>query len=328
MSYQIITKNDMESENARLTMDFIKSLMDDSYTLVWVDWRDNLDDSRDLIRKCLDSRSCEQLWDMTDGWYSDAECAAIREIVAGLKGKCVNIFNKDDVDAFFNEHADEIIDEIYNRNGSDILGELLKNSDDIPVRIEMLSNYDCINSNWFESHGGYSYGESYFGDMVDALNLNPAKVKRLLTEHGYRTYGRFPDRRGRNGKEQVSYGQFYRELVNSCSGANLLTYMGKVKLKELYDAGFSLKEVVIPKGNRCGLFSSTFGGGSLLEMELTRDVKLKLEVRDYHGFRLRLDDGDSGHDCSIRQVYGVDDSFFGDAVSLVPAMNNISTTKS
>lgn len=328
MSHQIITKNDMEGENTRLTMDFIKSLMKDSYTLVWVDCRDNLDDSRDLIWKCLDSRSCEHLWDMTDRWYSDTECAAICEIVAGLKEKCIHIFNKDDVDAFFNEHEDEILDEIYNRNGSDVLGKLLKNSDDVPVRIEMLSNYDCINSNWFESHGGYSYEKSYFGDMVDTLNLNPAKVKRLLTEHGYRTCGRFPDRKNRDGKEQVSYGQFYRELVNSCSGANLLTYMGTVNLKELYDAEFSLKEVVIPKGNCCGLFSSTFGGGSLLEMELKRDVRLKLEVKGYHGFRFRLDDGGSGHESSIRQVYGVDDSFFGDAVSLIPAMNQISTTKS
>ena len=53
----------------------------------------------------------------------------------------------------------------------------------------MLSDYDCINSNWFESQGGYSYEESYFGDMVDSLNLNPAQVKKLLTSHGYKVYG-------------------------------------------------------------------------------------------------------------------------------------------
>ena len=87
--------------------------------------------------------------------------------------------------------------------------------------------------------------------------------------------------------------------------------------KELYEADFSLKEVIIPKGNCCGLFSSTYGGGSLLEMELKRDVKLKLEVKDYHGFRFRLDDERSKYDCSVRHVYGVDDSFFGDAVRIV-----------
>ena len=52
-------------------------------------------------------------------------------------------------------------------------------------------------------------------------------------------------------------------------------------------------------------------------MELKRDIKLKLEVRDYHGFRFRLDDERSRYDYTIQQVYGVDDSFFGDAVSIV-----------
>lgn len=195
--------------------------------------------------------------------------------------------------------------------------ELIKNTDDIPVRVEMLSDYDCINSNWLESQDGYRYEESYFGDMVDALNLNPARVKKTLKEKGYKTCGRFPDKKHRDGKEQVSYRQFYQELVNSCCGANLLTYIGKVSLKELYDTGFSFKEVIIPKGNCCGLFSSMYGGGSLLEMELREDVRLRLEVKDYHGFRFRLDNERSAYECSIKRVYGVCDSFFGEKISLV-----------
>ena len=59
---------------------------------------------------------------------------------------------------------------------------------------------------------------SYFGDMVDALNLNPAKVKRFLTEKGIAVYGRCHYRRSRDGKELVSYEDFHRELVNSCCG--------------------------------------------------------------------------------------------------------------
>ena len=153
--------------------------------------------------------------------------------------------------------------------------------------------------------------------MVDALNLNPASVKKLLTEHGCKVYGRFPNRKGRNGKEQVSYEQFYQELINSCCGANLLTYTGRVNLKELYESGFSPGEVVIPIGNCCGLFSSAYGGGSLLEMELKQDVRLKLEINGYHGFRLRLDEERNKYDYSIGHVYGVDDSFFGERISLV-----------
>ena len=303
----------------KLTMDFVKSLMEPSYTLVWVDYRDNLDNCRDTIQKCLAKRNSESLWDKVDEWYSDAEWEAVRDIVAKLKDECISShdFEKEAVEQFFGEYGDEIREEIYSRNSSDILKELVKNTDDIPVRVEMLSDYDCINSNWLESQDGYRYEESYFGDMVDALNLNPARVKKTLKEKGYKTCGRFPDKKHRDGKEQVSYRQFYQELVNSCCGANLLTYIGKVSLKELYDTGFSFKEVIIPKGNCCGLFSSMYGGGSLLEMELREDVRLRLEVKDYHGFRFRLDNERSAYECSIKRVYGVCDSFFGEKISLV-----------
>lgn len=306
-------------EQRTLTLDFVKSLMEPSYTLVWTDYNDNLDNHLDIIRKCLDRRNCDCLWEKAGEWYGDAEYEAVHGIMEKLKEECFvfNDFDEHEVDAFFDEHEDAIRDEIYSRNDSDVVKDLIRYTDDIPIRVEMLSDYDCINSNWFESQGGYRYEESYFGDMVDSLNLNPARVKKILTEHGYRAYGRFPNRKNRNGKEQVSYEQFYEELINSCCGANLLTYIGRVSLKELYEADFSLKEVIIPKGNCCGLFSSTYGGGSLLEMELKQDVKLKLEVKGCNGFRFRLDDERSKYDYSIQHVYGVDDSFFNNPVSIV-----------
>lgn len=305
-------------EQRTLTLDFVKSLMEQSYTLVWTDYNDNLDNQHNLIQQCLDKRNDDSLWEKVDDWYCDTEWSAVREIIEKLKEVCVrwHEFKKDEADAFFDEHEDEIRDEIYSRNDSNVMKELISNTDDIPIRIEMLSNNDCINSNWFESQNGYRYVESYFGDMIDCLNLNPAKVKKLLTGHGYKVYGRFPNRKSRDGKEQVSYEQFYEEMLNSCCSANLLVYIGKVSLKDLYDANFSLKEVIIPKGNCCGLFSSTFGGGSLLEMKLKNDVRLKLEVKDYHSFHFRLDNEKNEYDYSVQHVYGVDDSFFGNTVSL------------
>lgn len=306
-------------EQRTLTLDFVKSLMEQSYTLVWTDYNDNLDNHLDIIRKCLEKQNCECLWEEVDKWYFEAEWNAVREIIDKLKEECTEFYDFDEgeADAFFYEHDDEIRDEIYSRNDSNVIKELISNTDDIPVRIEMLSNNDCINSNWFESQCGYRYDESYFGDMIDSLNLNPAKVKKLLTGHGYNVYGRFPNRKSRDDKEQVSYEQFYKEMLNSCCSANLLVYIGKVSLKDLYDADFSVDEVIIPKGNCCGLFSSAFGGGSLLEMELKQDVPLKLKRKNGCDYRFRLDAERSKYDYSIQHVYGVDDSFFGNTVSLV-----------
>lgn len=302
-----------------LTLDFVKSLMDESYTLVWVDYNDNFNADYTLIQKCLDKKSPESLWEGIAGWYSDSEWESTQRIIRKLKEECILFYDSDEkeVESFFEKHDDEIRGEIYARDDSDVLTELIKHTDDIPVRVEMLSDYDCINSNWFESQGGYRYKESYFGDMVDALNLNPARVKKMLVEKGYTVHGCFPNRKHRDGKEQVTYEHFYQELINSCCGANLLTYIGKVSLKDQYDIGFSFKEVIIPKGNYCGIFSSIYGGGSLLGMELQQDVKLDLKPKGRYNFRFRLDNEKSENECSIRHVYGTDDSFFGGKVRLI-----------
>ena len=312
----------MNEAKKMLTMEFIESIMDENYTLVWVDYRESFDESRDLLQKCLEKQSCEDLWSKVEEWYNDAEWEATQEIIKELKNHCIDFydFEEDKVEAFFDEHDDEIRDEIRERDDSTMVNDLIKNTNDIPVRVEMLSNYDCINSCWWESQSGFRYKESYFGDMIDTLRLNPAKVKKTLTDKGYTVYGRFPNKKYRDGKEQVSYEDFCRELEHSCCGANLLTYIGLVNLRDLYDADFKIKEVIIPKGNTCGLFSSFYGGGSLIEMELKSDVRIRLDKarKDGYGYRLRLDNERSKYECSIKHVYGVCDTFFGKQVNIVP----------
>ena len=56
-------------EQKTLTLDFVKSLMEQSYTLVWTDYRDNLDNQHNLIQQCLDKRNDNSLWEKVDDWY-------------------------------------------------------------------------------------------------------------------------------------------------------------------------------------------------------------------------------------------------------------------
>ncbi|OON98907.1 MAG: hypothetical protein ATN35_03180 [Epulopiscium sp. Nele67-Bin004] len=104
--------------------------------------------------------------------------------------------------------------------------------------------------------------------MVDALNLNPKRVKELFESEDIECVGEFPDLAERDGNELVSYDSFATEVSNSISPANLLTFMAKVDVSELYERGFAVDEITIPKGNSCGLYSASSGGGSLLEMVL------------------------------------------------------------
>lgn len=52
------TKNKHE-EKKTLTMEYVKSLMDRSYTLVWVDYMENFDNNHDLIQHALKNKAAK-----------------------------------------------------------------------------------------------------------------------------------------------------------------------------------------------------------------------------------------------------------------------------
>jgi hypothetical protein len=120
----------------------------------------------------------------------------------------------------------------------------------------------------------------------------------------------------------VSYEQFYGEMINSTCGANLLTFMATVSPAGLYESGFNFSKLTIPEGNECGLFSSAYGGGSLLEMELRHDVAIDLTKKDYPYYRLSIDAGGKGYGYSIKQVYGTDGSSYGNPIRIIPTRGN------
>lgn len=301
-----------------ITMNMVTDMMDETYSLIYIDYRESLDNRLDTIEKCIREKSADTLYEAMDTWFYDQELTQVELVMKDLKKELVKTgYKKWEAEKFFEENEEQIKDVIFSRNDSDPLKDLIRNTGKIPVRIELLSNYDCINSHWLESSGGYRYEQSYFGDMVDALRLNPHKVKMILLAKGEKAIGYFPNKYSRNGKEQVSYEQFHEELENSTCGANLLTYVSTVDVGELIESDFNLTEIIVPKGNMCGLYSSMQGGGSILEMELKRDVKLKLSPETYPFFRLFIDKSNGSYDYSIKDVYGICDSFYGNPLQIV-----------
>lgn len=313
----------MKQQLKEIDLEMVKSLMDDKYYLIHIGCDDNLNDRPEVFCKCIEEKSADHLHESFDEWYTDQEWEAARQAMREVRKRLVESgYKRWEAMKFFEENEDEIRDAIYARGEYDGVEKLLRNTRDIPVRVALISNYDCINSHGLESQGGFSYESSYFGDMVDALWLNPKKVKQLLVEHGEKVCGHFPDRTDRDGRVHVSYERFYEELINSSCGANLLTFMAKINPLALYESGFNLSKFTIPKGNKCGLFSSTYGGGSLLEMELRHDVTIDLTRKDYPHYRLEIESDGKGYDYSINQVYGIDNSAYGQPARIEPAPTN------
>ena len=189
------------------------------------------------------------------------------------------------------------------------IDQLLRNTRSVPIRVSMYSDYDCINSNGFNG-SKYWYEESYFKDMVDCLNLNPKKIKESFLDHKITPAGRWPDLKRRNGKELVSYKSFSEEIIESCTAANLLTFMGRIDVNDVSDINGQISKIIIPKGNRCGLFSTMYGGGSQMEMELLQDFEIDLNG----SLNLMLD---ATNKYSISDTYGVRDDFFGKNVRII-----------
>lgn len=315
---------DYEEDLPELTLEVIASEMDDQYHLFSCDPRDNLNDYLNTFQECIESHSKDALYEVVDQATDDQIDEAVCEVMSGLKTKLVdNGYSANEVDTFFSDYEGEIVDEIHVRDVSEPLEQLVNNTGlDGQVRayIDMTSSFDCVNSYELESENGFSYDKSYFGDMIDQLNLNPSKVEKLLHTEGAKTVGDFPDIPARDGQEFVRYDQFVEELVNN-PDLGLLVFLTKVDLKDLVDKDFDVEEVVVPKGNRCGLFFSGVGSGSILGMELQRDIKL--DVRHEEAGRrmwLTLDDKNVKRGCSIQETYdfAYPDDVFGRKAELIP----------
>lgn len=233
----------------------------------------------------------------------DLERDAVKEVLGTYEEKLIELLSLSE----YNDVEDiyDILEDRLEKPSVDLnIKDLIRN-DAVKVRVTLSSKYDCINSHWFESQGGYSYKESYFGAMVDFLKLNPKKVKELLLSHNVNTLGRYPDYNWREGKELVSYEDFYQELKNSCCGANNLIILGKIDLQDFIDVE-SPKYIVFPKGTYLGLYSSFQGGGSLLEMKLIKDTKFRLGQigkSKYDSLNIVTDTKDNGYDTDT--VYGL-----------------------
>lgn len=255
------------------------------------------------------------IWERNDGYIFDLEIKAIVDAIEKYQDEIEEEMGlADEMDkAEIKELAIAIREEVLDCISVDYnLKQLC--SGNINVRISMYSNYDCINSHWFESQSGYGYTDSYFGDTIDMLQLNPKAVKKMLLDKEVKVYGSWPDKSTR--KALVSLDDFRQEMENSCCGANLLTFVGIIDQWDFLQG--KITNVTIPKGNNCGLFSNSQGGGSILEMKLLNDFTIDLTkewMKGYRRFGLDIDEDRSGG-YGIKDVYGICQSFWGNEITI------------
>lgn len=290
-----------------------------SVTLNYVEYDDKLSvDQLALVNDVLNMKLnfesfVDSIYDDINPWLSDCACDSISmyqsEIKSALESQQDLEIDAEDV---LSDNEDLIRDTLYNRDDSTPVKDLISHTRTQPLRVEMHTNWEGLDSGYDLWRYGVAYDE-YFKYIVDVLNLNPAKLKKLLLTNSIKCTGTWPNRKYRDGKEYVQYEALISEMENTTSGCNRLTFVGLFNVSNLEDYR---GKITFPKGNCVGFFDSWNGAGSMIEMELLKPLtidfnKAQYGETEYDSFNAYLD---NTKNYSIDSVYGVTNKFWGNQV--------------
>lgn len=95
----------------------------------------------------------------------------------------------------------------------------------------------------------------------------------------------------------------FQELINVTTHMNALAFFVKMTLKEFIDLKENPRKIILPANTSCGLYDPWNGAGSVLEIELDKEVVIPKRFAEPHI------DGTRGY--GIDEIYGMCGSFWG-----------------
>ncbi len=307
----------------------IKENLEEKYTLVYVDRNDDLSGYLNVLNQVFTGeKEFYVLEELANSFYEEQINSNLKMHRKNLLEKMLDKYPKlkKEIKIYFQENEEYIENLILEKDYSNVLEDLLKNTGDLPIRIQLQSNYDCLNSPYYE---GYQYETegSYFADVIEALGLNHQKVKREMKEYDLSLVG---EQNHKKNKEIADEKEIVEELINMTCGACLLTITARLNAKDLlkYLNPGEIKSIIIPKENLLGFYSSWQGGGSIFDATLKNNLELFPKDDDrtmfmakhaikkedkYFYFSLSIDGGSK---YSLKDTYGVTNEFFGNSIEI------------
>lgn len=251
----------------------LKGMLEPSYTLVYVDYRDELPPS--ILKECLEKKSLAPLY--ADDVYREATVEGAGYVIAGLIGK--SKLSAEEVDAFrYSSEYDDLLWEIIeNHNASNPEAEIFENAS-VHGYLRLQSNYDV----WcpLRMTRGLNTRDDALCGIMAALSLDPSLVKAAADELGIPTApgSRWREIPARRGKEAVDYKAFVECLYNTpCCGS--WTFSGRFDMSALFRNNCNTDRMTIPKGTTCLVFNPWDGSGSYQPIKTVRDLPIRDIVR-------------------------------------------------
>lgn len=230
----------METQTKISVQDIIK-LLPDRITLHSTDYRDNLDEHTETLQKCLSERCKDSLYEKVDDWYMD-DFYGMDYVKDELISDMQNEFDIDEDEAkdIFEEYRDEIEEEIYNRDDSDVISELLNNTNNSALFIDSGLEFN-----------GYGNSEAEY-------RLDRMRIKKFF-----------------NITDSSQDKDIDMMLYQSGYGGSLRVYFN-CDFKEILDAVESYKGILFDGSINIAIVNSSEGSGD--HCEITGKCVLPLDV--------------------------------------------------
>ena len=281
---------------------------------IYADYRDEMEDS--TLKEIMKSEDPEQtFYEKMFEWYRDAEWEIERDLLEAVVASIETAAPTETYD------EDEIKDEIR---------ELV--SIDYPYE-HFLKQEFCVNIFVDTGDGNYDYVLNcvyphYNGRCGETID-DKASILWLARQQGYTKTDLNKALRKGDIKDPHGFLESMRqEVINHGSHMAILTFLARMTLEEIFELNELLKlqdrnghfydaekrpycgYILIDKKVECGLYDLWGGGGSILELQLEKDVRLPIRF-------IRSATVDGGDGCSIRNVYGTDSSIYRDVIKKI-----------
>lgn len=115
---------------SEISLEDIIALLDKKYVLAYADYRDNLNESMEVIAKAIQTQDWSPIDESIFEWEMEARDYGVDYALDELKKEIMREFDLEveDAEDLLELHRNEIVEEIYNRDESSLLDDLLRNT--------------------------------------------------------------------------------------------------------------------------------------------------------------------------------------------------------
>lgn len=191
------------------TVEEVIALLPETVTLHYVDYRESLNEKTELIQKCISNGNMDALHEALSDWYDDVYI--MDEVTEELKEDIQRSFcvSEEKAEEIYCEYEDEIRDAIYERDDSDVLTDLLRNTrnmvffydtghyvecsypaSEASIRLERMKIKNILklrSSDYDKLIDNMMLQSSYGGNLVIYFTADPEHILKSVESGAYNT---------------------------------------------------------------------------------------------------------------------------------------------